>query len=198
MIDKELAAAKQYFGITTLRVYLHNIPYDAEKETCLERIATPVSLAETEAVHRYTTGEVRALLFDDFQDQDVPSSVVPPGWKKYGPKHQHPGASFPARSIRPATGASRMPGGRCHIRQRTTPRRVPSWSYFLVSRRSYVPRVSLCPVLHLNVADITQHNFHASVDRFQFFRFPAELWNATGTSGRSFVSTTGMRRPARV
>lgn len=38
VIDKELAAAKKYFGITTLRVYLHNIPYDAEKETFLDRI----------------------------------------------------------------------------------------------------------------------------------------------------------------
>jgi len=44
--------------------------------------ATPVSLAEAEAIRRYTTGESRALFFDDFQD------VVPvpdrPGWTAYG------------------------------------------------------------------------------------------------------------------
>ena len=38
VIDRELAAAKKYFGITTLRVYLNNIPYDAEKETFLDHI----------------------------------------------------------------------------------------------------------------------------------------------------------------
>lgn len=46
--------------------------------------ATPVYLAEAEAVRRHTTGESRAMLFDDFQDLQVPSSVVPPGWKKFG------------------------------------------------------------------------------------------------------------------
>ena len=38
VIDRELAAAKRYFGINTLRVYLHNIPYDAEKEKFLANI----------------------------------------------------------------------------------------------------------------------------------------------------------------
>jgi hypothetical protein len=38
VIDKELAAAKRYYGINTLRVYLHNMVYDAEKETFLRRI----------------------------------------------------------------------------------------------------------------------------------------------------------------
>ncbi len=37
-VERELAAAKNYFGITTLRVYLHNIPYDAEKATFLDNI----------------------------------------------------------------------------------------------------------------------------------------------------------------
>ena len=46
--------------------------------------ATPVSLAEAEAIRRYTTGESRAMFFDDFQDKKVPTSVVPAGWKKYG------------------------------------------------------------------------------------------------------------------
>jgi hypothetical protein len=46
--------------------------------------ATPVSLAEAEAIRRYTTGESRAMLFDDFQDQETPAARVPRGWKKYG------------------------------------------------------------------------------------------------------------------
>lgn len=44
--------------------------------------ATPVSLAEAEAVHRYVTGETRALFFDDFQK--APSPVTYPGWTAYG------------------------------------------------------------------------------------------------------------------
>lgn len=38
VIDRELAAAKRYFGLNTLRVYLHNIPYEAEKETFLANL----------------------------------------------------------------------------------------------------------------------------------------------------------------
>ena len=38
VIDKELAPARKYFGITSLRVYLHNIPYNAEKDDFLQRI----------------------------------------------------------------------------------------------------------------------------------------------------------------
>ena len=45
---------------------------------------TPVSLAEAEVIRRYTTGEARAMLLDDFQDLQVPSSAVPAGWTKYG------------------------------------------------------------------------------------------------------------------
>ncbi len=37
-IEKELAAAQKHFGLTTLRIYLHNIPYEAEKEAFLGRI----------------------------------------------------------------------------------------------------------------------------------------------------------------
>ncbi|NQT38392.1 MAG: DUF1080 domain-containing protein, partial [Planctomycetes bacterium] len=44
--------------------------------------ATPVSLAEAEAIHRYTTGRKRALFFDDFQDN--PPIPQRPGWTQYG------------------------------------------------------------------------------------------------------------------
>ena len=37
-IEKELAAARRHFGLTTLRVYLHNIPYEAEREVFLGHI----------------------------------------------------------------------------------------------------------------------------------------------------------------
>jgi len=43
--------------------------------------ATPVSLAESEASLRYTTGQGRALFFDDFQDSRFPQR---PGWKVSG------------------------------------------------------------------------------------------------------------------
>jgi hypothetical protein len=38
VIDKELAAAKRYYGINTLRVYLHNINFDKEKDVFLANI----------------------------------------------------------------------------------------------------------------------------------------------------------------
>jgi len=48
--------------------------------------ATPVSLAEAEAVRRYVTGKPRAMFFDDFQQaRPMPSS---PGWKAYRPIRQ--------------------------------------------------------------------------------------------------------------
>ncbi|MFH1920386.1 MAG: family 16 glycoside hydrolase [Planctomycetota bacterium] len=45
---------------------------------------TPVSLAEAEAIRHYTTGQERALFFDDFQLQDTPRVPDHPGWKAYG------------------------------------------------------------------------------------------------------------------
>ena len=46
--------------------------------------ATPVSLAEAEAVRRYVTGQAQALFFDDFQD--APPAPLPSrsGWTRYG------------------------------------------------------------------------------------------------------------------
>ena len=40
--------------------------------------ATPVSLAEAEAIRRWTTGQRRALLFDDFQDSPPPAAPAGP------------------------------------------------------------------------------------------------------------------------
>ena len=38
VVERELAAAKKYFGITSLRVYLHNINFDEESETFLANL----------------------------------------------------------------------------------------------------------------------------------------------------------------
>jgi hypothetical protein len=46
VIDVELAAAKKHFGITTLRVYLHNLVYDAEADKMLERMDKFLSICK--------------------------------------------------------------------------------------------------------------------------------------------------------
>ena len=46
VIDAELAAAKRYFGITTLRVFLHNLVYDAEADKLLERMDKFLSICK--------------------------------------------------------------------------------------------------------------------------------------------------------
>ncbi len=38
VIERELVAARRYYGLTTLRVYLHNLVFDAEKELLFERM----------------------------------------------------------------------------------------------------------------------------------------------------------------
>jgi len=40
VVEKELAAANKYFGITSLRVYLHNINFDEEEEAFLANVET--------------------------------------------------------------------------------------------------------------------------------------------------------------
>ncbi|UCG46016.1 MAG: DUF1080 domain-containing protein [Phycisphaerales bacterium] len=44
--------------------------------------ATPVSLAEAEAIRRYVTGRPQAMFFDDFQN--TPPPATRPGWTTYG------------------------------------------------------------------------------------------------------------------
>lgn len=44
---------------------------------------SPVSYAEAEAIRSYTTGEHRALLFEDFQALEPASSAPPPGWSRF-------------------------------------------------------------------------------------------------------------------
>ena len=49
-IEKELAAAHRHFGLTSLRVYLHNIPYEAEKEVFLARIDFFLTLCDRHGI----------------------------------------------------------------------------------------------------------------------------------------------------
>ena len=59
VIDRELAAARKYFGINTLRVYLHYIVYQHEKDELLARIEQFLSIC---AKHNIRPGFV---FFDD-------------------------------------------------------------------------------------------------------------------------------------
>ncbi len=77
IIDRELKAAKKHFGLTTLRVYLHNIPYDAEKELFLSRIDRFLELCNR---HDIRPGFV---FFDDcHRHEGITLKSLPPvkGW----------------------------------------------------------------------------------------------------------------------
>jgi hypothetical protein len=50
VVERELAAAKKYFGITTLRVYLHNINFDEEKDTFLANIETFLQICDRHGI----------------------------------------------------------------------------------------------------------------------------------------------------
>ncbi len=65
--------------------------------------ATPVSLAEAEAIRRWTTGQSRALFFDDFQDSPPPARA---GWTLYG------GESSGSRVLRLEPGQKMIAGER--------------------------------------------------------------------------------------
>ena len=46
VVEKELAAAKEYFGISTLRVFLHTINFDQDKEAFLANIETFLKICD--------------------------------------------------------------------------------------------------------------------------------------------------------
>jgi hypothetical protein len=50
VVEKELAAAKKYFGITTLRVYLHNINFDEEKDVFLANLEKFLTICEKHSI----------------------------------------------------------------------------------------------------------------------------------------------------
>jgi len=50
VIDKELAAAVRHLGINTLRVYLHNMVYEAEKDKFLQRIEQFLAICDKHGI----------------------------------------------------------------------------------------------------------------------------------------------------
>jgi len=73
IIDRELAAASKYFGLNTLRVFLHNIPYDAEKDVFLDRIEQFLVICDR---HGIKPGFV---FFDDcWQHEGITLTQKPP------------------------------------------------------------------------------------------------------------------------
>ncbi len=73
VIDRELAAAKKYFGIKTLRVFLHNIPYNADKEDFLGNIEQFLAICDR---HGIKPGFV---FFDDcWQHSGITLTQKPP------------------------------------------------------------------------------------------------------------------------
>ena len=55
---------------------------------------TPVSYAETEAIRSYTTGERRALLFEDFEQLAERTTPIPPGWTQFAEAASGPGSGY--------------------------------------------------------------------------------------------------------
>ena len=77
VIEKELAAAEKYYGLTSLRVYLHNIPYDAEKEAFLGRIDEFLAICHRHGIRPGFT------FFDDcHRHEGITLDAQPPvkGW----------------------------------------------------------------------------------------------------------------------
>ncbi len=50
VVDKELAAARKYFGISTLRVYLHNINFDEEKKVFLANLEKFLTICDKHGI----------------------------------------------------------------------------------------------------------------------------------------------------
>jgi len=78
IVDKELAAAQRYFGITTLRVYLHNINFEEEKDIFLANVEKFLKICEKNRIRPGFT------FFDDCHRHndiflDAPTTPVK-GW----------------------------------------------------------------------------------------------------------------------
>jgi len=71
VIDRELAAAR-YFGINTLRVYLHNIVYDAGKEVFLQKIEAFLEICDRYGI------EPGFTFSDDCRNHDGITINTPP------------------------------------------------------------------------------------------------------------------------
>lgn len=102
VVEKELPAAKEYFGISTLRVYLHNINFDQETDVFLANLETFLQICDrhgirpgfvffddchrhdgifldkpTEPVKGYHNGRWAACPQDRDRDPDQPAKFKP-------------------------------------------------------------------------------------------------------------------------
>ncbi len=50
VVEKELAAAKRFFGISTLRVYLHNINFDEDRENFMANIEAFLEICDKHGI----------------------------------------------------------------------------------------------------------------------------------------------------
>jgi hypothetical protein len=72
-IERELAAAQKHLGITSLRVYLHNIVYDAEREPFLARLEEFLKICDRHGIKPGFT------FFDDcWNHKDITLQTGPP------------------------------------------------------------------------------------------------------------------------
>lgn len=77
IINRELAAARKHFGLTTLRVYLHNLPYDADKDGFLNNIESFLKICDNHGI------KPGLVFFDDCHRHDgITLKSLPPvkGW----------------------------------------------------------------------------------------------------------------------
>ena len=64
VVEKELAAAQEHFGISTLRVFLHNINFDQEREVFLANLETFLTICERNGIRP------GFVFFDDCHRED--------------------------------------------------------------------------------------------------------------------------------
>ena len=63
-VEEELAAAQEFFGISTLRVYLHNINFDEEKNVLLANLEKFLTICEARGI------KPGFVFFDDCHRED--------------------------------------------------------------------------------------------------------------------------------
>lgn len=76
---------------------------------------SPVSWAEAEAIRSYTTGQQRALLFEDFESYEEAEPKLPPGWTRFAEAEANTGCHW-----LPLSGRTKVVSG------------DPSWSDYLL------------------------------------------------------------------
>ncbi len=123
VVEKELAAAREYFGISTLRVFLHNINFDEEKTVFLSNVEKFLTICERNGIRP------GFVFFDDcHRDEgiflDKPTEPIA-GW------HNGRWAQCPQKRDRDAEHLEKFkPYVQEVIRAHRTDRRVLFWEIF--------------------------------------------------------------------